>query len=112
MLLFLHNFSIHSGQALTRAGYKPHPYKKREYILEESSHGRFHAKIIDKMAFEVHYDCYIDGKHVSGFPLPIKHNTERKRIFKNIRKFQKESMGKERFWKLNNRYANREITFD
>lgn len=107
MRVFLHNFSLVARQALKKAGYIKRP-EKDDWIFEEPM-GRFHAFILDAKAIDIHYDVYVDWKHVSGWVLPNKHNEERKRIFKLIRFYQKGQMPKERFRKLQEKYNYKHV---
>lgn len=83
-LLSLKNFRISPGSALQISGYKLRKHEN-DYIKEDGQ-GRFHAKIVNRndKAVELHYDVYIDGKHVT-FHMPMFLRAERKRILKILR---------------------------
>jgi len=69
---------------LSTAGYVFRPVKN-DWIREVHG-GRFHAIVVDQKTIEIHYDLYVEWRHVSGFYLPEKHNKERKRIYRAIKK--------------------------
>lgn len=107
MLLLTHNYRIPVKVALKRAGYVKHPdaKKKGEWIIEEHPIGRWHAKILADNVATIHYDLYIDGKHVSCFSLPIKHGEERKRIRRTIRWAKTRDMDEKEFMKFRDKYG-------
>jgi len=71
---------------LQSAGYKKQTYIS--WLLYEKKIGRFHAKIYGTKKIQVHYDLFVDNKHVN-FSMPIKLSTERKRLRRIYRKIQK-----------------------
>ena len=89
MLIFLQNYKTNANSALHAAGYKEHP-KGNGCILEESA-GRFHAKTLSAKVIDLHYDTYVDGKHVVFF-MPIKMHAELRRIQRRIVRWQYRAM--------------------
>lgn len=103
MKIFLHNYSTWAKPVLFRCGYK---YRKeqKDFIREDGS-GRFHAKIIDAKVIDIHFDLYIEWRHV-GFDMPVKHNEERRRIISKISSLQFRKMCPEEWRRLQAKYGS------
>ncbi len=103
MMIFLKNYSTWSTEALLMNGYR---YRKEEgdWTREESSaRGRWHAKVISKKVLDIHYDLFIEWRHVS-FDLPETHNQERRRFLGRISRLKKRELGVEEWQALQAKY--------
>ncbi len=82
MKIFLHNYNIGSKHALHKVGYRRRK-DKGDWIRANGTEGRFHAHIIEPRVIDLHYDLFIDNKHVV-FPMPITMHTELNRFLRRI----------------------------
>jgi hypothetical protein len=103
MKIFLHNFRTWAKPVLHRCGYK-YREKEKDFIREEAS-GRFHAKVLDAKVIDIHFDLYVEWRHVSGFHMPMKHNVERKRIISRIQYMKFRELSPEEWRKLQAKYG-------
>lgn len=102
MKIFLHNYKISVKTAMQMCGYTFRE-DKGDYIREEQG-GRFHAHKIASQVIDIHYDLYVDWKHVT-FPMPLKARAERFRIFKRLLPVRDHEMTAEMLSKLHTKHS-------
>ncbi len=97
MKIILKFHRISPKTALNICGYTYRP--RDDDWIREVPQGRFHAKLVHKgnRIIDIHYDLFIEWRHVADFDMPMMHNAERKRILKFLYKFQTKSMTQELF---------------
>lgn len=103
MRIFLHNYKAYAKYVLRKCGYAYRTVEK-DYIREDGKQGRFYAKDLDKKAIEIHYDMYVEWRHVS-FNMPAKHNEEKWRIMRSIRHLKDREMKPSEWSKLQKKYG-------
>lgn len=90
------NYAIPLEKILARAGYKK---QKNGWMKEDRGQGRFHANILSRDVADLHFDTYIEGRHVV-FDLPITLSRERNRIYRISRPYRKYDLSPEQFKKI------------
>lgn len=94
-LLSLQNYRISPAKALYIAGYRMR--EQTSDFVREDTHGRFHlTKTLLKKVYELHYDTYIENRHVV-FDLPMKESAEIKRIVRKLYWARTKEMDRESF---------------
>lgn len=66
-------------------------YKKRfdgDYVREDGTHGRFHAKVITNRDIDLHYDLYVEDRHFAPH-MPIHIKKEMHRVLNIIASIKK-----------------------
>ena len=99
--LIAKNYAIPLEKMLSRAGYKK---KKNGWMREDRGQGRFHAIILSRDVADLHFDTYIEGRHVV-FDLPITLGRERNRICKISTPYKKYSLTPEQVEKILYEYS-------
>lgn len=102
MKIFFLNYNLSGKTALQICGYK-YREDKKDLIREEPGIGRFHAKLINSNVVDIHFDLYVDYKHVV-FKTPMKDRQEKIRIFKKLKRFKFKDFTKEEVQELNKKY--------
>ena len=88
MTIDLRNYNISPKSAFRMAGYT-YRKEKNDFIRElKDESGRFHLLLQEKNIYQIHFDLYVEWRHVS-FPMPLLIKKERGRIGKIISKFKR-----------------------
>lgn len=90
MTIDLRNYNISPKSAFRMSGYT-YRAEKKDFIRElKDKSGRFHLLLEEKDIYQIHFDLYVEWRHVS-FPMPVMLRKERRKIEMIISKFKRKN---------------------
>lgn len=105
MLIFFKNFACSPNKAMQHAGYS-FRRNANDWVKDDGSSGRYHIKRVNSRVVDIHYDTFIEGRHVV-FQMPERLTLEKYRILKLMQKYKFRDLTDSEFHKLLDKHSDR-----